>query len=380
MRQVHVAGDKLFVDWSGMTVPVIDASTGEERQAEIFVAVLGASNYTYVEAAWSQTLPDWIGAHVRTFDFLGSVPRCLVPDNLKSGVTKANFYEPELNRTYADMARHYGVAVVPTRIRAPRDKAKVEQGVQDIQRRILAPLRNRRFFSLEELNEALWELLEIFNDRRMQLLDATRRSLFEELGLPKLRPLPQQPYTYAEWKTPLVGSNYHVLVDHHFYSVHYTYSKRKIDVRLTATTVECFFKGSRIASHQRSPHKGGYTTLGTHMSESHRKYAEWNPDRFISWARKTGPATASVVEAIMAERPYPEQGFRACFGIINLAKNYGAERTEAACRRALAAGAVRYSSVKSILKKGLDKLELPEYGPDSEAVTHANIRGPRYYN
>ena len=380
MRQVHVAGEKLFVDYSGLTATVIDPETGEERTAEIFVAVLGASNYTYVEATWSQSLPDWIGAHTNAFSFLGGVPRVVVPDNIKSGVTKANYYEPELNRTYAEMARHYGVAVLPTRTNAPRDKAKAEKGVQDIQRRILAPLRNRRFFSLGELNEAIDERLDPFNSRPMQLLDETRQSLFEKLDRPKLRPLPRHRYTYAEWKKATPGIDYHVKIDYHFYSVPYTLAHRELDVRVTATTIECFYKEERVAAHGRSYVRGGHTTLKAHMPEGHRKYAEWTPERFINWAAKTGPATAEMTRRIMAERQYPEQGFRACRGLMRLSQKHGPERTEAACRRALASGAIRFRSVESILKKGLDKLELPDYGPQSGPIKHANIRGPRYYN
>ena len=380
MRQVHPAGEKLFVDWSGLTMPVVDADTGEEYEAQIFVAVLGASNYTYVEATRSQSLPDWIGAHTRAFHFLGGVPRVVVPDNVRTGVTKANFYEPELNRTYAEMARHYGVAVLPTRTKAPRDKAKVEKGVQDIQRRILAPLRHRRFFSLEELNEAIDARLEPFNERRLQRLEETRRSLFEKLDRPKLRPLPSQSYTYAEWVKASAGLDYHIRVDDHFYSVPYTLSHRELLVRVTATTIECFYKQERVAAHPRGYVKNGYATVKEHMPEGHRKYAEWNPERLIRWAGKTGPATAEVTRRIMAEREYPEQGFRACMGIMRLSKNYGPDRTEAACRRALLAGAVRYRSVASILKKGLDQLELPDYGPESGPINHTNIRGPQYYN
>ncbi len=380
MRQHHKAGEKLFVDWSGLTADVINPATGEVRNAEIFVAVMGASNHTYAEATFSQSLPDWIGAHKRAFLFYGGVPKVVVPDNLKVGVTKANYYEPEINRTYAEMAHHYGVAILPTRTSAPRDKAPAEKGVQDIQRRILAPLRHRQFFSLEELNEAIGELLDRHNNQIMQRLGESRRSLFEKLDKPKLRSLPTSAYVYAEWKKAKVGPDYHITVEEHHYSVPHTHIRRTIDVRVTQTTVECYYKSRRIAVHQRSSRKGQHTTVAAHMPKHHRAWAEWTPERIIRWAKKTGDATADVVAGIMASRKHPEQGFRACLGIMRLAKSYGAKRCEAACKRALAIGSLRYRSVESILKRGLDQIEWNDTEEPHRSITHDNIRGPRYYN
>lgn len=380
MRQTHKAGDKLFVDYAGQTMPVTDPKTGIVRQAQIFVAALGASNYSYAEATWTQTLPDWIGAHVRAFEFFQGVSRCVVPDNLRTGVTKACFYEPDINPTYLDFARHYGTVILPTRVASPKDKAKVEKAVQDVERRILAALRNRHFFSLASLNEAIADLLEDHNQRPFQRLDGTRLSLFETIDKPALLPLPAQPYQYAEWKKARAGIDYHVPVDGHFYSVPHAYIKCMLDVRITSQTIEFFSKGERIISHQRSPYRGGHTTVYEHMPRSHQRYVDWTPRRLISWARKTGDATAAVVEGILEERPHPEHGFRACMGIMRLAKNYGDDRCEAACRRALQIGSLHYKSVKSILKRGLDQLPLPLPEEDVVPIEHENIRGAGYYD
>ena len=319
-------------------------------------------------------------AHKREFAFFGGVTQILVPDNLKVGVTKANYYEPEINRTYAEMARHYGVAIVPTRTSAPRDKAKAEKGVQDIQYRILAPLRHRQFFSLDELNEAIGELLERHNIQVMQRLGESRRSLFEKLDKPKMRALPTRPYVYAEWKKAKVGPDYHITVEAHHYSVPHTHIRRTIDVRVTASTVECFYRSRRIAVHPRSCRKGQHTTMAAHMPDRHRAWAEWTPERLVRWAKKTGEATAKVVDGIMASRKHPEQGFRACLGIMRLAKSYGPQRCEAACKRALAIGSLRYRSIESILRRGLDQIELDNARDDHRSITHDNIRGPHYYN
>ncbi len=379
MRQEHRAGEKLFVDYAGETAEVIDPETGEVREAQIFVAVLGASNYTYAEATWTQQLEDWIGAHERAFHFFGGTPEIVVPDNLKTGVVKAHRYEPDLNATYQDLATHYAVAIIPARVRRPRDKAKVENGVLLVERWILAALRHRRFFSLDELNEAIGALLERLNERPFRKLDGSRRSLFELLERPVLRPLPPTPYVYAEWKKARVGIDYHVEVEGHYYSVPHRYVREQVDVRRTETTVECFFKGKRIASHARSLRKGGHTTVKAHMPPSHRHYADWTPERLTGWAAKTGPATAELVEEIIASRAHPQQGYRACLGILRLGEAHGAERLEAAARRALAIGARSYRSVASILKHGLDRRPLPEPEAAEAPIEHDNIRGAGYY-
>ena len=380
MRQQHRAGEKLFVDYAGQTAEVVDRATGEVRSAQVFVAVLGASSYTFAEAAWSQQLSDWIGSHVRAFEFFGGVSEVIVPDNLKSGVTKAHRYEPDLNPTYLDLANHYETAVMPARVRRPKDKGKAESGVQLVERWILAALRNRTFFSLRELNQAISELLVRLNDRPFKKLPGCRREAFESLDRPALRPLPAQPYEFAQWKKVRVHIDYHVEVDGHYYSVPYQLVKKQLDVRFTAATIECFHKDERVASHLRSDLKGRHTTVAEHMPKSHREYAEWTPQRLIRWAEKTGPATAGVIQQILQRRNYPQQGFRSCLGIMRLAKGYSDERLEAACRRALTIGALSYKSIESILKKGLDQLSPPQQQELDLFVEHDNIRGADYYH
>jgi transposase len=361
-------------------MPVVNPTTGEVQDASIFIAVLGASTSTFAEATWSQSLPDWIGSHVRAFAALGGVPQVLVPDNLKAAVTHPHRYEPELNRTYAELAQHYGVAIVPARAARPRDKAKVEVGVQVVERWILARLRHHTFFSLRELNTAIADLLVALNQRPFKKLPGSRQSLFASLDRPALRPLPAQPYEYAEWKLVRVNIDYHVEVEGHYYSVPYALIKQQLDVRLSARVVEIFHKGTRVASHPRSAHKGRHPTVAAHMPQAHRHYAEWTPQRLIRWAAQTGEATTQVVETILASRPHPQQGFRACLGIMRLGKRYGESRLEAACRRALRIGACSYKSIESILKHDLDRQPLP--GPPAAApvLTHGHIRGAQYYH
>jgi transposase len=380
MRQSHRAGEKLFVDYAGQTVEVIERTTGEVRATQVFVAVLGASNYTYAEASWTQSLPDWIGAHVRAFEFLGGVPELVVPDNIRSGVSRAHRYEPDLNPTYQELASHYGVAVVPARVRRPRDKAKVEAGVQVVERLILAALRHRRFFSLTELNAAIATLLERLNRRPFKKLPGSRREAFECIDQPALRALPATPYVFATWKRVRVHIDYHVEVDGHYYSVPYVLVKQPLEVRLTATTVECFHKGQRVASHLRSHLKGRHTTVAEHMPKAHREYAEWTPQRLVRWAEQTGAATAAVIAHILAHRPHPQQGFRSCLGILRLAERYGADRLEAACRRALRLNACRYQSIESMLRRGLDRQALPEQRELALPAAHEHLRGPDYYH
>jgi transposase len=378
LRQHYVAGEKLFVDYCGPTVSVTDRQTGEVREAQIFVAVLGASNYTYVEATESQGLSDWIGSHRRCFEALQGVPALVVPDNLKSGVTSPCFYDPELNRTYQDLAEHYGTAILPARVRKPRDKAKVEAGVQGVERWLLARLRNRRFFSLAELNAALWELLAEYNLRPFQKLDGCRQSLFEQLDRPALRPLPAQPYEYAEWRRARVNIDYHIEVDHHYYSVPYQLVHQEVEVRLTRATVEILHRGQRVASHVRSSLRGRHTTIAEHMPRQHREYLEWSPSRLTRWAKSIGPATAAVVEQILASRAHPAQGYRTCLGILRLSRP-DAARLEAACARALQLQALSYRSIASILKHGLEAQPLPAPLPSASPISHAHIRGAAYY-
>jgi transposase len=368
MRQEHRAGEKLFVDYAGQTVPVYDLHTNQMREAQIFVAVLGASNYTYAEATWTQSLPDWIASHSRAFAFFGGVPRLVVPDNLKSAVSKACFYDPDINPTYLDLVNHYGTVVIPARVRRPKDKAKVETGVQIVERWILARLRNRQFFSLRQLNQAIAELLADLNNKPFQKLPGSRKSAFESLDRPALNPLPSQPYQFAEWKKATVNVDYHIEVHRHYYSVPHALIKKKIDVRITNNTIECFYKSNRVASHIRSHHKGRHSTVKEHMPKSHQKWAQWTPDRFIRWAGKIGPHTQSLIENVLNSRAHPQQGFRSCLGILRLAKGYGNDRLEA------------YRSVESILKHNLDQKPLPDQSSKSPPIEHINIRGARYYH
>lgn len=379
MRQTHHPGEKCFVDYAGTTLPVIHPDTGEIRQAQLFVAVLGASNYTYAEATWSQTLPDWLGSHVRAFEFIGGCTEAVVPDNLKSGVKKPSFYEPDINPSYQEWARHYGVAVLPARVRKPKDKAKVEGGVLVASRWIIAALRNRRFFSLEELNRAIRELLERLNHRAFKKLPGCRRSAFEEIDRPALRPLPETRYVYAEWSQCRAGIDYHVEADIHYYSVPYRFARQELDLRVTVHTVEVFHKGVRIASHVRSQEKGRHTTVDAHMAPAHQMVAGWNAPRLLDWARKLGPHTAAYIEHLMTTRRYPQQAYRAALGVLRLARGYGQPRLEAACERAIAINAHSYRSVLSILKNGLDR-KAETAVQSSLSLEHANVRGSLYYH
>jgi transposase len=379
MRQEHRAGEKTFIDYAGQTVSVYDRACGEPKQAQIFVAALGASSYTYAEATWTQTLPDWIGSHVRAFYFFEGVSKILVPDNLKSGINKACFYEPEINPTYLDMARYYGTAVIPARKRKPKDKAKAEAAVLLAERWILARLRNRQFFSLHQLNEAIAELLEELNSKGFQKIPGSRRSLFETIERPALMPLPTAAYQFAEWKKARVNIDYHIEVDRHYYSVPYQLIHKQVEVRFTSAIVECFYKSNRVASHIRSHQPGRHTTLKEHMPESHRKWLEWTPQRFINWAAKIGPETKTLIEKILVSRPHPQQGFRSCLGILRLSKSFGEERVEAACKRALVIGGTSYRSVESILKHNLDTQADCGQPDDQGSVDHGNIRGSSYY-
>ena len=377
MRQDHVWGEKLFVDY-GEGLNLVDPKTGEPVKTQLFVAVWGASNYTYAEATLTQQLPDWIGSHIRAFEYFGCVPQAVVPDCLKSAVTRACLYEPDINPTYADLAEHYNVAVFPARPRKPKDKAKVETGVLIAKRWILAVLRHRTFYTLKELNQAMSELLEQLNSRLLRKMKKSRRELFESFERPQSGSLPQTPYEYADWKNPTVNIDYHIEVDHHYYSVPYGLLGAKLSVRLTARTVEVLHKGARVACHPRSyePHK--YTTLKEHMPLAHQKYLEWTPSRMIQRAARIGPATAQFVEAILLSRRYPEHGYRSCLGIVRLEKHYPRERIEAAANRALTFNSLSYRSLKSILAKGLDRFT--EEPPKTPSLFHENIRGDSYYH
>lgn len=378
MRQKHKAGEKLFVDYAGQTIPVVDPATGTVREAQLFLAVLGASSYIFAEATWSQTLPDWIGSHVRALEYLGGVPEVIVPDNLKSGVTSPCRYEPELNPTYREFAAHYSVSIIPARVRKPRDKAKVENGVLQAERWILAPLRNRTFFDLAELNSAIRERLSEINNRPFQKLEGSRATAFEKIDRPALRPLPDRRYEYAEWKRATLGPDYHVEVDGHYYSVPCRFIRKKVELRLTQKTIECFYNGVRVASHLRSDVAGELTTVKEHMPPSHRHYIDQTPENLIATAERIGADVSVFIKAIL-DAGKQHLGVRSSLGVLRLAKEYGPERLCGACRRALALQALSARSVESILKAGLDRAPLSTVALPSP-IYHENLRGPHYFN
>ncbi|HET9489418.1 MAG TPA: IS21 family transposase [Methylomirabilota bacterium] len=380
MRQVHRAGEKCFADYAGQKPRLIDPATGEVVEAELFVAALGASNYTYAEATPTQQVPDWIASHTRAFAFFGGVTSAVVCDQLKSGVVLACRYEPGLQRTYEEWAAHYGTAILPARPARPRDKAKIEVAVQIAERWILARLRRETFFSLGALNARIAELLTDLNGRRMRRYGASRRELFERLDQPALRRLPAEPFVYGEWTKARVNIDYHVVIHHHYYSVPHELAHEVVEVRVSATTIEAFHRGQRVAAHPRDDTRGRHTTNPAHMPKAHQHHLEWTPSRLIRWAETIGPQTAALVAAILADRPHPEQGYRSCLGLLRLSRRDGAARLEAACARAFAAGARSYRHVDSILKHGLD--HLPPLEPPLQLTlvpVHEHLRGRDYY-
>lgn len=379
LRGSHRAGEKMFVDYAGQTVPVTDRDTGEVAQASMFVAVLGASNYTYAEATLNADLESWIGSHVRALEYIGGCPEVLVPDNLKDGVKLPCRYEPDLNPTYQEMAVHYGVAVIPARVRKPKDKAKVEAGVLVCERWILAALRKQTFFSIGELNQAVGELLQKLNNRRFRKMAGTRLQLFEQIDRPALRPLPIERFTFAHWKWTRVTNDYHVELEQHHYSVPVELVGRKVEIRYTANTVEVIHKGVRVASHIRSSKVGEATTIEGHRPESHRRYLEWNWPRLLSWATNAGPSTQALAEQVSSSGIHREQVLRCCLGLVRLGDSYGVQRLEAACDRALRLNACSYKSVKSILRTGLDRIVEAEQTSVRAPVVHDNIRGAGYF-
>lgn len=379
LRQPYRAGEKMFVDYAGQTLPVLDRQTGEIRAAFLFVAALGASCLTFAEAHEAQTLPHWIGGHTHAVEYFQGVPALTVPDNPTTGVQHACWYEPVLNPTYAEWAAHYGTVVLPTRPAHPRDKAKAEVSVQIAERWILAVLRDRTFTSVAEWNAAIVPLREALNDRPFRKRDGSRRTLFATVDRPALRPLPATPYEFAAWKQAKVAIDYHVAADHNFYSTPHRLVGARVDVRLTAQTIEILHHGRRVASHVRLYGRGLYQTDPAHRPAAHQRYLDWTPERLIRWAHDVGPHTAQLVEAILRERPHPEHGYRTCLGIIRLGKYYPSGRLEAAAARALAVHALSYRSLKSILEKGLDQCAL-DLAVDVRPVgTHANVRGAHYF-
>ena len=378
MRQNYRAGEKVFVDYAGPTFEVVDRSTGEVLEVMVFVGVLAASNYTFVDVSRSRSLPDWTMSHVRMFEYFGGAPELVICDNEKAAVTKASRYEPVINRTYQEMAAHYGAGVLAAGPAKPRWKAKAEVGVQIVERQIMAPLRNHTFFSLDELRAAVMPRLAKLNGKPFQKLPGCRRSWFEELDLPALRPLPGQRYEYAEWRKATVNIDYHIQADYRLYSVPHSLARKKVDVRMTAHTVEVFFNGRRVAAHQRLSRRGAYATDREHMPAAHRAHAEWRPSRLIRWAGTIGPDTAAFVKELLESRPHPEHGYRSCLGLMSLCRIYPNGRIEAACRRALRIRTLSYSSVKSILASGLDRADDEQHELDLP-TDHAHIRGPDYY-
>jgi transposase len=380
LRQEHRAGERMFVDHAGPTVPVVDRNTGLIKEASIFVAVLGASSYTFCEAVWKRDLPSWIGSHNRAVEFFRGVTEVTTPDNWKTGVKDPCYYDPELNPTYRDWAEHVGTVIIPARVRKPRDKAIVENGVLIVERWILAALRHRTFFSLAELNGAIRELLIRLNQKKFKKLDTTRAKLFEEVDRPALKPLPTTPFEFAERKKATVHPDYHVEVDHHYYSVPYRYQGEKVETRFSEKTVEILFDGKGIATHIRSYVPGKHTTREEHRPEKHRDL-KWTSSYMVDKGREIGPATAGVLKQIMEQRKHPELGYRACLGVLRFGKRYSNERLEAACRRAIAMNASSYRSIKSILENSLDRepLESVEI-PAAHSEVHSNVRGSAYYH
>jgi transposase len=373
-RAVHAPGDKLFVDYAGQTVPIVDRSTGEAREAQVFVAVLGASNYTYAEASWTQSSADWLGAHVRALEYFGGVPRAVVPDNLKAGVHRALRYEPDLNPAYQEFAEHYGLAILPTRVRKPRDKAKVEAGVLVVERWILARLRHRTFFSLGELNAAIRELLEHLNTRPFKKLDGHRRSRFMELEQSALRPLPAQRYEFATWKKAKVHPDYHVEVERNYYSVPYRLIGQRVDVRLTARLLEVFHAGKLIAVHERGQGRGRFCTLDAHRPASHVAVIERTLGRLLERAAQVGPSTRTVLLEQARHRKHPEETLRSAQGILRLAEDFSSAELERACERALQLRSYSYRTVRTLISAPVPVATQPALD-----LLHDNVRGPEYF-
>jgi transposase/transcription elongation factor Elf1 len=379
MRHSHKAGDKLFIDYCGPTIPIIDYATGEEKEAQVFVAVMGASNYTYAEATWTQSLIDWTASHTRMFDFLGGVPNLLVPDNLKSGVKKACKYDPVINSTYSDLICHYDTAVMPARPYRPRDKAKAEAGVLLVERWIMAKLRNIDFFSLAEVNNKIKELLEVLNNKKFQKLDGSRKSQFELLDKPTLKQLPKTKYEFTEEKKVKLNIDYHFEIKSHYYSAPYTLIGKSFIVKYNAYKVEAIYQGKKIAIHARNYKRGSHTTLPEHMPEKHKKHLAWSSERFINWASKIGPETSSVVKFLIKKKKHPEQSYRTCLGLLNLSKTYGEKRLESASKIANKVNAKNRASILQILKNGMDKIPQSKEEEHYPVQEHKNIRGPEYF-
>lgn len=379
MRQIHKAGEKTFVDYAGKTMDWMDPISGEIFTAQIFVGCLGASQYIYAEATASQQLPDWIDSHIHMFDYFGGVTEILVNDNLKSGVTKAHRYDPDINANYQHFSEHYEVAIVPARAMSPKDKAKVESGVGIVTCQILAPLRNVTFTSLGEINAAIREGIARVNNQKFQKMNTTRRELYEQLDKPALKPLPSSRYQYAKWKNVKINIDYHFAFDSHYYSVPYQYINKMVEIRATNKTVECFYDNQRIAVHTRNYKKYTHTTVREHMPKGHQEYACFSAVRLHNWAAKIGSGTAEFVNHMINSRAFPQQAYRACLGLLRLSSRYGDARLEKACHKALVAGATRYQQVEAMLKNNLEEVATNDTVTNTPTIVHENIRGPDYY-
>ena len=379
LRQEHHPGEKLFVDWAGATIPIHPAD-GSVTEAPLFVSALGVSSYTYAEATPNQQMAQWLKVQMNALEFYGGCPQLIIPDNTKTGVTKACRYEPDLNPTYQEFAAHYHVAVMPARPYKPRDKAKVESAVQVVQRWIVMRLRHRRFFSIAEANQSIRELLVQLNQRPFRKRrEESRESLFQKTDSPALRPLPAERYDLSQWAQARVNIDYHAAFDDNWYSVPYTLTGEMVDIRATPTTIEIFHRGQRVASHVR--HRGRHKAVSQndHRPRSHREHLEWSPSRIVSWAAKIGTHTAHMVQKILDDKPHPQMGYRSCLGLIRLATKYSPARLEAAAERGLLTGAIGYQRVKSMLEKSLDALPVVPPPPSPPSPPHENLRGPEYF-
>jgi transposase len=374
MRMPHKGGEVLEVDYAGMTLPITNPQTGEVSQAVVFVASLPASSYVYAEVQPSQELQNWLNGHVRAFAFFGGVPKIVRPDNLKSGVKKPNYYEPDLNPSYQELAEHYHVAVLPARVKKPKDKPHVENGVQNLERWVLAPLRNQTFFNVGEASRAMAPLLEALNQKEMQHLGKSRRQLFEELDRDALLPLPEHPYEFARWKNARVNIDYHVAFDGHYYSVPHTLVGQEVQIRATERILEVFHKSQQVAIHPLSPVPGRFSTSADHMPSHHRFVLNADSDFFLREAAKVGPQTAAYMTAVLRSRPFPQQAFRTCLGILDLARKYLPAHLEAACQHLLPAHLLTYKDLKSELE------HLTKDIPPQPLPAHEHVRGDTYYN
>lgn len=373
MRLPHKAGEEMEVDYAGMTVAITDPETGETRQAPVFVAALPASSYTFAEIQPSQELPHFLGGHVRAFTFFGGIPKTVRPDNLKTGVKTPNRYEPELNPSYQELAEYYHLAVLPARVRKPRDKAHVENSVQNVERWVLAPLRNRTFFSLGEANRAIAPLLQALNQKEMQHLGKSRKELFQELDQPALRPLPERPYEYAAWKNAKVNIDYHIAFEGHFYSVPYALVRQEVRIRATENLVAIFHKGQQVAVHPRSQAQGRFSTRSEHMPANHQFISGMGADWLLREAAKIGPQTSAYLSALLQSRQIPQHAYRSCLGILGLARRYARPQIEAACQVLLTANLLSYRDVKTELER------LAARASETVLPAHENVRGSSYY-